>query len=114
MGASQGLQLVLVVEVPLAAKAPVEGDRAREPTLGQSVEHRAKRGDPRGGRHKQDVARGVVPQVESPGRTLELGLIPAGEAEKKGGARAARDQVWEQQTTLPPAGPGTEGERVPQ
>src|SRR2546426_5332314 len=27
MGASQGLQLVLVVEVPLAAKAPVEGDR---------------------------------------------------------------------------------------
>src|SRR5207249_9080010 len=63
MGASQGLQLVLVVEVPLTAKAPVEGDRAREPALGQSVEHRARGGDPRGGRDKPDAARGVVAQV---------------------------------------------------
>src|SRR5207244_12637128 len=81
MGAGQGLQLVLVVEVPLAAKGPVECDRAGEPTLGQSVEHRAKGGDPRAGRHEQDVARGVVPQIEGPGRAIELGLIPDAKAE---------------------------------
>src|SRR5213594_191884 len=109
MGASQGLQLVLVVKVPLAAKAPVEGDRAREPALGQGVEHRAKRGDPCGGRHKQEVACGVVPQVEGSGRALELGLIPDAEAEQIGGAGSALDQVEQQQGTLRLAGRGRDG-----